>query len=156
MVANYNCDIMDFLWLVIARERVLEMTVALLVLLMEQLQLVNVSASVIGHFNSPPIPLHPLAITCPGVPIPNNGNINFGGASRDENSTYIFAVVATYSCDTGFYLVRNDSRTCTGDGRSIIGTFDVLASTCQRELHGFKLHAESPLFFFQKLSSALP
>ncbi len=57
-------------------------------------------------------------------PIPNNGNINFVGASRDENSTYIFAVVATYSCDTGFYLVRNDSRTCTGDGSSIIGTFD--------------------------------
>ncbi len=57
-------------------------------------------------------------------PIPNNGNINFVGASRDENSTYIFAVVATYSCDTWFYLVRNDSRTCTGDGSSIIGTFD--------------------------------
>ncbi|XP_064395003.1 uncharacterized protein LOC135342233 isoform X1 [Halichondria panicea] len=70
-------------------------------------------------------------ITCPGVLIPNNGNIDFGGASRDENGTYIFAVVATYVCDTGFYLVGNDSRTCTGDGSSIIGTFDGSASTCQ-------------------------
>ncbi len=44
---------MGFLWLVTARGRVLEMAVALLVLLMEQLQLVKVSAnyaSVIGHF----------------------------------------------------------------------------------------------------------
>ncbi len=126
---------MDFLWLVIARERVLEMAVALLVLLMEQLQLVNVSAYVSVIFNSPNNPPHPPAITCPGVLIPNNGNIDFDGASLDENGTYIFAVVATYSCDTGFYLVGNDSRTCTGDGSSIIGTFDGSASTCQRELH---------------------
>ncbi len=90
-------------------------------------------ASVIGHFNSPPIPLHPPAITCPGVPTPNNGNIDFGGASLDENSTYIFAVVATYVCDTGFYLVGNDSRICTGDGMSVNGSFNGTAPTCDRE-----------------------
>ena len=96
------------------------------------------------------LPFHstPPAITCPGVPTPNNGNIDFGGASLDENGTYIFAVVATYSCDTGFHLVGNDSRTCTGDGSSIIGAFDGAASTCQRELHSFILHTY--IFFFQK------
>ncbi len=65
------------------------------------------------------------------MPIPNNGTIDFGGASRDENGTYIFAVVGTYSCDTGFSLVGNDSRTCSGDGSSVIGAFDGETPICE-------------------------
>ncbi len=83
------------------------------------------------NYNSP-ITIHP-AITCPGVLIPNNGTIDFGGASRDENGTYIFAVVATYSCDTGFALIGNSSRTCTGDGMSVNGGFNGTAPTCDCE-----------------------
>ena len=89
-------------------------------------------------FNSPNNPLPP-AITCPGVPIPNNGTIDFGGASRDENGTYIFAVVATYSCDTGFSLVGDNTRTCTGDGSSTTGVFDGIATICAgRNLHNIR------------------
>ncbi len=80
-----------------------------------------------------PLPPYSPAITFPGVPTPNNGNIDFGGASLDENGTYIFAVVATYVCDTGFYLVGNDSRICTGDGMSVNGGFNGTAPTCDRE-----------------------
>ncbi len=131
---------LGFLWLVIARGRALEMAVALLVLLMEELQLVNVSAIFCyWTFLLPSHSTHSPAITCPGVPTLNNGSINFCGASPDENGNYIFAVMATYNCDTGFSLVGNNSRTCTGNGSSIIGAFDGSASTCQRELHGFKL-----------------
>ncbi len=49
----------------------------------------------------------------------------------DENNNYAFDVVATYSCDTGFSLVDNSSRTCTGDGSSVIGAFDGLAPFCE-------------------------
>ena len=85
------------------------------------------------------------------MPTLNNGSINFGGASPDENGTYI----STYSCDTGFSLVGNNSRTCTGDGSSIIGAFDGSASTFQRELHGFKLVELNHSFSVQQLSPAL-
>ena len=64
------------------------------------------------------------------MPIPNNGTIDFGGASRDENGTYIFAVVATYSCDTGFSLVGDSTRTCIGNGSSTTGAFDGIAPIC--------------------------
>ncbi len=65
--------------------------------------------------------------------IPNNGNIDFGGASLDENNTYIFAVVATYSCNTGFSLVGDNTRTCTGDGSTTTGSFDGEVPTCEGE-----------------------
>ncbi len=83
---------------------------------------------------SGPLQLHHLpAITCPGVPTPNNGSIEVDGVSQDENSTYIFAEVTTYSCDTGFSLVGNNSRTCTGDGSRTTGAFDGEAPTCEGE-----------------------
>ncbi len=127
---------MGFLWLVTVRGRVLEMAVALLVLLMEQLQLVNVSACFCyWTFLIPSLSnsTHPPAITCPGVPTPINGSIEVDGVSQDENSTYICADVATYSCDTGFSLVGNNSRTCAGDGSSITGAFDGEAPICDGE-----------------------
>ncbi|XP_064395137.1 E-selectin-like [Halichondria panicea] len=70
------------------------------------------------------------AITCSAAPSPNNGRTDFSGSSA-ENDTYAFDVVATYSCDTGFYLVGNSSRTCTGDGSSTTGAFDGEAPFCE-------------------------
>ncbi len=75
------------------------------------------------------------AIVCPAVAVPSSGSIDFGGASSDGNNNYAFDVVATYNCDTGFSLVGNSSRTCSGDGSSTTGAFDGSASTCQRELN---------------------
>ena len=76
--------------------------------------------------------LYPPAITCSAAPSPNNGRTDFSGSSA-ENDTYAFDVVATYSCDTGFYLVGNSLRTCTGDGSSTTGAFDGEAPFCEGE-----------------------
>ncbi len=123
---------LGFLWLVTKQGPVLEMATALLVLLIDYLQLVNVSVYFCFENLKTPLNLLP-AITCPTLLFPNNGSIDFGGASSDENSTYAFNVVATYNCDTGFSLVGNHTRTCTGDGNSTTGAFNKLSPTCERE-----------------------
>ena len=45
----------------------------------------------------------------------------------------MFNVTANHSCDTGFDLVGNSSRTCSGDGSSITGAFDGEAPRCEGE-----------------------
>ncbi len=47
---------------------------------------------------------------------------------------YVFDVTADHSCYTGFSLVGDNTRTCTGDGSSINGAFDGVAPTCERKL----------------------
>ncbi len=121
-----------FLWLVTKQGPVLEMATALLVLLIDYLQLVNVSVYFCFENLKTPFNLLP-AITCPTLLFSNNGSIDFGGASPDENSTYAFNTVATYNCDTGFSLVGDQTRTCTGDGNSTTGAFDRLPPTCERK-----------------------
>ncbi len=123
---------LGFLWLVTKQGPVLEMAIALLVLLKDYLQLVNVSVYFWFENLKTPFNLLP-AITCPTLLFPNNGNIDFGGASPDENSTYAFNAVANYNCDTGFSLVGDQTRTCTGDGNSTTGAFDRLPPTCERK-----------------------
>ncbi len=56
-------------------------------------------------------------------------------ATADENDTYAFDVVVTYSCFVGFSLVGDNTRTCTGDGSSTTGAFSGIDPTCERELH---------------------
>ncbi len=70
---------------------------------------------------------------------PTSGSVSYDRASLYGNGTYAFDVVATYSCGTGFSLVGNFSRTCTGDGSSISSNFDGSASNCQRELYAMPL-----------------
>ena len=41
--------------------------------------------------------------------------------------------MATYSCNTGFALIGNNTRTCTGNGSSTTGFFNGVAPTCQGE-----------------------
>ena len=123
---------LGFLWLATKQGRVLEMATALLVLLMDCLQLVNVSAYFCFENLKTPFNLLP-AITCPALLFPNNGSIDFGGASPDESSTYAFNAVATYNCDTGFSLVGDQTRTCTGDSNSTAGVFDRVSPTCERK-----------------------
>ncbi len=71
-----------------------------------------------------------IAITCPPLPATTNGCVIYS-STADENNNYAFDVVATYNCDTGFSLIGNSSRTCTGDGSSIMGAFDGLAPSCE-------------------------
>ncbi len=42
-------------------------------------------------------------------------------------------VTANHSCESGFDLVGNSSRTCTGDGSSTTGAFDGEAPHCEGE-----------------------
>ncbi len=64
---------------------------------------------------------------------PTNGTVSYGGVPTDVNGNLSFNVMATYSCDTGFALVGNSSRICTGDGMSVNGGFNGTAPTCDRE-----------------------
>ncbi len=55
-------------------------------------------------------------------------------STSDENDNYVFNAMANYSCDTGFVLVGNSTRTCTGDGSGTTGVFDGEAAICERKL----------------------
>ena len=74
-----------------------------------------------------------IAITCPPLTAPTNGFVTYNNTS-DENGNYSFNTMANHSCDTGFVLVGNNTRTCTGDGSSTTGIFDGEAAICEREL----------------------
>ena len=73
-----------------------------------------------------------VAITCPFLPDLVNGSLTYSD-DRDQNESYAFNVVVTYSCDTGFSLVGISNRTCTGDGSSTTGAFNGAAPICQSE-----------------------
>ena len=55
-------------------------------------------------------------------------------STSDENGNYAFNAMTNHSCDTGFVLVGNNTRTCTGDGSSTTGVFDGEAAICERKL----------------------
>ena len=74
-----------------------------------------------------------IAITCPFLPDLVNGSLIYSD-DHDQNNSYAFNVVATYRCDTEFSLVGNSNRTCTGDGSSVIGTFNGEAPNCEGKL----------------------
>ncbi len=70
------------------------------------------------------------AITC--LPLSNltNGSVSYSNVPGQNNS-YKFNVKATYSCNSGFALVGNKTRDCSGDGNSTTGNFDGMAPTCK-------------------------
>ena len=72
----------------------------------------------------------PPAITCPTPSDPTNGMVTFGG-STPVGGMLDFNVVATYQCDTGYALVGDEMRTCTGDGSSTMGAFTGEQPTCE-------------------------
>ncbi len=47
-----------------------------------------------------------------------------------------FNAMANHSCDTGFVLIGNNTRICTGDGSSTrsTGVFNGESAICEREL----------------------
>ena len=74
-----------------------------------------------------------IAITCPPLTAPTNGFVTYSSSTSDENGNYAFSAMATYSCDTGFSLVGNNTRTCTGDSSSTTGVFEGEAAICERK-----------------------
>ncbi len=75
-----------------------------------------------------------IAITCLPLTAPINGFVSYSSSTSDESSNYAFNAMANHSCNTGFVLVGNNTRTCTGDGSSNTGGFDGEAAFCEREL----------------------
>ncbi len=71
------------------------------------------------------------AITCPPLSNPTNGSVSYSNVPGQNNS-FSFNVMATYSCNSGFALVGNKTRNCSGDGSSTIGDFDGLAPNCAK------------------------
>ncbi|XP_064407630.1 latrophilin-like protein LAT-2 isoform X2 [Halichondria panicea] len=71
-------------------------------------------------------------ITCPPLTAPTNGSVTYSSSTSDENGNYAFNAMANHSCYTGFVLVGNNTRTCTGDGSSTTGVFDGEAAICER------------------------
>ncbi len=69
-------------------------------------------------------------ITCSPLADPINGTVLYSTAT-DGVGNYVFDVTANHSCYTGFSLVGDNTRTCTGDGSSINGAFDGVAPTCE-------------------------
>ncbi len=124
-----------FLLLVSTQKIALVMAVAPLVPLVKLIiQLVNVSETNVRMFCFNTLNHHYYAaITCSPLMSPTNGTVSYGGVATDVNGNLLFNVMATYSCDTGFALVDNSSRTCTGDGMSVNGSFNGTAPTCDRE-----------------------
>ncbi len=106
------------------------MAAALLAYLTECFQFVNVSfANNYLHIIILQLLIY-TGITCSSSTAPLNGSVTYDSVV-DENGTYPFNVVATYSCNTGFSLVGGSDRTCTGDGSSTTGAFNGMAPICE-------------------------
>ncbi len=76
--------------------------------------------------------IHFAAITCLPVADPINGTV-FYSVAADDVGNYAFNVTANHSCYTGFSLVGDNKRICTGDGSAITGAFNGVAPTCERK-----------------------
>ncbi len=69
------------------------------------------------------------AITCSPLSNLTNGSVSYSNVPG-ENNSYPFNAMAIYSCNSGFALVGNKTRNCSGDGSTTTGDFDGLAPTC--------------------------
>ncbi len=106
------------------------MAVVLLVILMEWLQHAKVNTILLCVFGQKGSNFS--AITCSPVADPINGTVVYSVAA-DDVGNYVFNVTANHSCYTGFSLVGDNTRKCSGDGSSINGAFDGVAPTCERK-----------------------
>ncbi len=71
------------------------------------------------------------AITCPSLPLLDNGVIVYSAAS---SAPYEFGTTATYSCNTGYGLTGGDAvLSCDGDGDSPAGVWNGTIVTCEGE-----------------------
>ena len=74
------------------------------------------------------------AIECEPLDNIANGFVTY---AVDNVANYSVGTVATYSCNTGFFLDLSDgseTRTCVDDGMDTTGIFDGYDPTCLRKL----------------------
>ena len=73
------------------------------------------------------------AITCTDLDMGSMMNVDGISYSSGPADSRPFGTVATVTCDTGFGVVGSATSTCTGDGTSTTGMFDLSTFTCDRE-----------------------
>ena len=69
-------------------------------------------------------------ITCPAVPILENGERILYSEDPLENGNFAFDVEILYRCFNDYTLQGVTTRHCDGDGTSVIGSFDGMAPMC--------------------------
>lgn len=69
-------------------------------------------------------------IMCPGMSIVN-GMVTYSAGST---APYNYGTVATYTCNSGYFLSGIATRTCSGDGSSVTGAFSGVDPFCTRTL----------------------
>ena len=69
-------------------------------------------------------------ITCPAVPILENGEGILYSQDPLENGNFAFDVEILYRCSNDYTLQGVTARHCDGDGTSVIGSFDGMAPMC--------------------------
>lgn len=67
------------------------------------------------------------AIKCPALSAFANGDITY---APDTTAPFEFLSIATHSCNIGFFLTGDETRSCGGDGSSAVGVWNGTASTC--------------------------
>lgn len=82
---------------------------------------------------------------CTELTDPMDGQINY---STDSVTPFEFGTVAAYSCNLGYELDGNPTRTCGGDGTSPNGTWSGSAPACLGQYHVL-LHK----FFFRSIKA---
>ncbi len=76
-----------------------------------------------------------MALSCEGLSPPTNGGVNV--QAGPNSLTYGLGSVATYSCDPGYALVGQRTRTCQDNngGTVTMGTWSGAPPLCQGTLY---------------------
>ena len=75
----------------------------------------------------------PAAISCADLDMGSMMNVASITYSTGATDSRPIGSVATVTCDTGFGVVGSATSTCTGDGTSTTGMFDLSTFTCDRK-----------------------
>ena len=70
------------------------------------------------------------AIECPALVNLTNGAILY---ASDTTAPYDFETTATHSCNPGYFLVGEKTRSCGGNGSSTTGEWDLSEPSCGEE-----------------------
>ena len=73
------------------------------------------------------------AISCTDLDVGSMLNVASITYSTGTTDSRPFGTVATVTCDNGFGVVGSATSTCTGDGISTTGMFDLSTFTCSSE-----------------------
>ncbi len=68
-------------------------------------------------------------IICPALAEVSNSELSY--AIPDSSGEFVYSTVASFVCLDGYYLVGSGTRTCTGNGLTITGTWTGSNPSCK-------------------------